>query len=103
VLFFIELSRRRVHLAEITANPTGAWVEQQARNLLMTLDEQGQRPRFLIRDRDTKFTSGFDDVFRSDGVRVIPTPLTAPTAKARAERWVGSVRRECLDRVGCQK
>jgi putative transposase len=99
VLFFIELGRRRVHLAGIAANPTGGWVEQQARNLLMTLDEQGQRPRFLIRDRDSKFTSRFDDVFRSDGVRVVRTPLAAPTAKARAERWVGSVRRECLDRL----
>jgi transposase InsO family protein len=99
VLFFIEPGRRRVHLAGITANPTGGWVEQQARNLLMTLEEQGQRRRFLIRDRDSKFTSGFDDVFRSDGVRVIRTPLAAPTAQARAERWVGSVRRECLDRL----
>jgi putative transposase len=97
VLFFLELGRRRVHLAGVTANPTSAWVEQQARNLMMTLAEQEQRPRFLIRDRDRKFTAGFDEIFRSEGMRVVRTPLAAPRAKAHAERWVGSVRRECLD------
>jgi putative transposase len=96
VLFFIELGCRRVHVAGVTANPTGAWVEQQARNLIMTLDEQ-QRPRFLIRDRDRKFTAGFDEIFRSEGVQVILAPVAAPKAKAHAERWVRSVRRECLD------
>jgi putative transposase len=69
VLFFIELERRRVHLAGITANPDGPWVVQQARNLIMALAEQDQRPRFLIRDRDTKFTAAFDEVFRSEGIR----------------------------------
>jgi putative transposase len=98
VLFFLELGRRRVHVAGVTANPTGRWVEQQARNLLMTLDEQGQQPRFLVRDRDGNFTRGFDEVFRSESVRVIRAPVAAPRAKAHAERWVGSVRRECLDR-----
>jgi hypothetical protein len=83
----------------VTAQPTGPWVEQQARNLLMTLDEQEQRPRFLIRDRDRKFTYAFDEVFRSESVRVIRAPVAAPRAKAHAERWVGSVRRECLDRL----
>jgi putative transposase len=99
VLFFIELARRRVHLAGVTANPNGAWVAQQARNLTMTLAEQEQRPRFLIRDRDRKFTAAFDEVFRSEAITVIRAPIAAPRAKAHAERWVGSVRRECLDRV----
>jgi putative transposase len=99
VLFFIELGRRRVHLAGVTANPNGAWVAQQARNLVMTLSDEEQRPRFLIRDRDSKFTAGFDEVFRSEGIRVIRAPIAAPRAKAHAERWVGSVRRECLDRI----
>jgi putative transposase len=99
VLFFIELGRRRVHLASVTTNPNSAWVAQQARNLVMTLAEKEQRPRLLIRDRDCKFTAGFDEVFRSEGIRVIRAPVAAPRAKAHAERWVGSVRRECLDRV----
>jgi putative transposase len=99
VLFFIELSRRRVYLAGITANPDGTWVVQQARNLIMTLAEQGQSHRILIRDRDSKFTAAFDEVFRSEGLKLIKTPIAAPRAKAHAERWVGSVRRECLDRI----
>jgi hypothetical protein len=84
VLFFVELPRRRVHLAGVTANPDGAWVAQQARNLIMTLTEQEQRPRFLIRDRDRKFALVFDEIFRSEGIRVIRTPIAAPRAKAHA-------------------
>jgi putative transposase len=100
VLFFIELATRRVHLAGITTNPDGRWVTQQARNLLMELDDDGPaRPRFLVRDRDSKFTREFDEVFRSEGIRVIKAPVRAPKARAHAERWVGSVRRECLDRL----
>jgi putative transposase len=99
VLFFIELSRRRVYLAGVTATPDGAWVAQQARNLTMALTEQKQRHRILIRDRDSKFTAAFDEVFRSEGLRLIKTPIAAPRAKAHAERWVGSARRECLDRI----
>jgi hypothetical protein len=94
VLFFIELSRRRVYLAGITANPDGAWVVQQARNLTMTLVEQKQSHRIVIRDRDSKFTAAFDEVFRSEGLRLIKAPIAAPRAKAHAERWVGSARRE---------
>ena len=98
-MFFIELATRRVHLAGITTNPDGRWVTQQARNLLMQLDDEGVRPRFLVRDRDSKFTREFDEVFRSEGIRVIKAPVRAPKARAHAERWVGSVRRECLDRL----
>ncbi|MGH3130828.1 MAG: integrase core domain-containing protein, partial [Gaiellaceae bacterium] len=99
ILFFIELASRRVQVAGITANPDGAWVTQQARNLLMRLDDDGVRARFLIRDRDRKFTRDFDEVFRSGGVRVIRAPVRAPRARAHAERWVSSLRRECLDRL----
>jgi putative transposase len=99
VLFFVELATRRVQLAGITTNPDGGWATQQARNLLMQLDDEGVRPRFLVRDRDSKFTRKFDEVFRSEGIRVIKAPVRAPKARAHAERWVGSVRRECLDRL----
>ena len=99
VLFFIELAPRRVRLAGITANPDGRWVAQQARNLLMQLYDENARPRFLIRDRDSKFTREFDEVFRSEGIRVIKAPVRAPKARAHAERWVESIRRECLDRL----
>jgi hypothetical protein len=99
VLFFIEVATRRVHLAGITTKPDGRWVTQQARNLLMQLDDEEVRPRFLVRDRDSKFTREFDEVFRSEGIRVIKAPVRAPKARAHAERWVGGVRRECLDRL----
>ena len=99
VLFFIELATRRVRLAGITTNPDGRWVTQQARNLLMELEDEGVRPLFLVRDRDSKFTREFDEVFRSEGIRVIKAPVRAPKARAHAERWVGTVRRECLDRL----
>src|SRR6266545_307456 len=99
VFFFIELERRRVHIAGITAHPNGAWVTQQARNVLATLKNEGKQPRILIRDRDVKLTNAFDAFLRSEGITVIRTPIAAPKAKAHAERWVGSVRRECLDRI----
>ena len=99
VLFFVELATRRVHLAGITTNPDGRWVTQQARNVLMQLDDTGLRPLFLVRDRDSKFTRDFDEVFRSQGIRVIKAPVRAPKARAHAERWVGTARRECLDRL----
>jgi putative transposase len=95
VLFFIELGTRRVHLAGVTAHPDGAWVTQQARNLLMPAEEP--RPRFLLRDRDAKFTRAFDDVLRSEGIEVLITPVQAPNANAYAERWIRTVRAECLD------
>src|SRR5215207_5846626 len=83
----------------VTANPTGAWVAQQARNLAVTLDEEATTVRFLIRDRDSKFTGAFDDIWPAVGAEVIRTPIQAPNANAIAERWVGTVRRECLDHL----
>jgi putative transposase len=93
VLFFIELESRRVHLAGCTTNPTGTWVTQQARNLT----DFFERVRFLIHDRDGKFTRSFDEEFRSEGIRVVPTPVRAPQANAHAQRFVRTVRTECLD------
>jgi putative transposase len=90
------LGSRRV-LAGCTANPTGAWVTQQARQFTWRFRQQPAPFRFLIRDRDSKFTRDFDAVFASEGIRVIKTPVRAPNANAIAERFVGTVRRECLD------
>jgi putative transposase len=99
VLFFIRHGTRRVHLAGITAHPAGEWVSQQARNMLMHLEDQADCLKFLIRDRDAKFTAAFDAVFTAAGTRMIKTPVQAPRANAIAERWIASARRECLDRI----
>jgi putative transposase len=99
VLFFVSLERRRIEFVASTSNPDGRWVAQQARNLLMHLADREQSFRFLLHDRDSKFSGVFDEVFRSEGVRIIRTPVRAPNANAYAERWVGTLRRECLDRI----
>jgi putative transposase len=99
VLFFVSIGTRRVEYVACTSKPDTAWMTQQARNLLMDLDDRSRRPRFLIHDRDTKFSRAFDAIFRSEGIEIVRTPIQAPNANAYAERWVGSVRRECLDRL----
>jgi putative transposase len=97
VLFFIELSTRRVHVAGATTRPDSAWVAQQARNLAITgrLEDK----HILLRDRDSKFSVPFDEVLRTEGLTVVKAPVRAPRANAFAERWVGTVRRECLDHI----
>jgi putative transposase len=96
VLFFIELSTRKVHVAGVSAHPDSAWVTQQGRNLTMVPDVSTP-VRFLIHDRDSKFCGPFDEVFAAGGAKVIRTPYRAPRANAFAERWVLTVRTECLD------
>ncbi len=97
VLFFIELGSRRVHVAGCTPSPNAPWVIQQARQLSWTLAERPEPMRFLIRDRDQKFTDRFDDVFRSEGIEIMRTPFRAPQANGVAERFVRTVRSECFD------
>jgi transposase InsO family protein len=99
VLFVIEVGSRGVWLAGVTAHPTGEWVTQHARNVVAAMDERGVVPRHLIRDRDAKFGRAFDDIWRSVGAQIIRTPMRTPVANAFAERWVGTVRRECLDHL----
>ena len=99
VLIYMHLATRRVLLAACTANPNEAWMAQQARHLAWTLEEEGINPKAVIHDRDKKFSARADSVFRSAGARVILTPLMAPRANAHLERWIGSCRRECLDRM----
>jgi transposase len=99
VLFFIELATRRVHFAGCTAHPNSTWVTQQARQLVWQLEDEERTTRFLIHDRDDKFTHSFDTVFECEGIDVVETPYRAPKANAYAERWVRSAREECLDHI----
>jgi putative transposase len=99
VFFFIELGTRRVHFAGCTRHPNAGWVTQQARQMVWKLQDRNQPIRFIIRDNDKKYTEAFDTVFRSVGIKVIRTPYRAPNANAYAERWVRTVREECLDKL----
>lgn len=99
VLFVVEVKTRVVHLLGVTANPDGPWVAQVARNFVADLEENGQRFRFLVRDRDAKFTATFDAIIGSVGIKAVRTPVRTPVANAFAERWVRTVRQECLDHL----
>jgi len=99
VLIFIELGTRRVHLAGLTSHPDGQWVAQQVRQLAWQFEEKDTNFCCLIRDNDKKYTEAFDTVFESQQTRIVPTPIQAPNANAYSERWIRSVREECLDHL----
>lgn len=97
VLFFIHVGSRRVVMAGMTANPTNAWVVQQARNTAMMFQDEPERPTYLVRDNDSKYTTQFDQIFESEGVEVVPICIGAPNMNAFIERWIQSLQVECLD------
>jgi transposase InsO family protein len=99
VLVFLSIGSRRIEYVACTSSPNGDWMLQQARNLLMELDDHDRQVRFLIHDRDRKFPRAFDALLAGEKIKVIRTPVRAPNANAHMERLVGSIRRECLDRL----
>jgi len=99
VLAVIEHATRRIRILGVTAHPNDAWVTQMARNLLMDLNEHISTVKFLLRDRDTKFTAAWDAVFTGADIRILRSPIRAPRANAIMERWIGSCRRELLDQT----
>ena len=99
VLFFIELGRRRLWITGVTAHPNGNWVTQQARNVTGNFADEGIDVKFLVRDRDTKYVASFDEVIRSEGAQILKTPFRTPNANAYAERFVRTIRSECLDHL----
>ena len=99
LLFFIDVANREVFFAGITANPTGAWTAQAARNLFVRQRDRFTHTRALVRDRASQFVNDFDEIFRSEGLKILRTPVRVPVANAFAERWIGTLRRELLDRT----
>ena len=99
LLFFIDVTNREVLYGGITANPTGAWTTQAARNLFVRHPDRFTHTRALVRDRASQFVNDFDEIFRSEGLKILRTPVRVPVANAFAERWIGTLRRELLDRT----
>ena len=99
VLFFIKVQTREVFYVGLTANPTGAWTTQAARNLFLRHSERLHGARALVRDRGSQFVGAFDEIFRTEGYKILKTPVRTPVANTFAERWIGSIRRELLDRT----
>ena len=99
LLFFIDLPTRQVFLGGITTNPTGAWTTQAARNLTLRHPDLLADAGALVRDRGSQFVAAFDEIFATEGLRILKTPIRTPVANAFAERWIGTLRRELLDRT----